>query len=313
MQAQLIRKNWLKYSIFSTFLLTGLLYGRKSKDKHIRMGIAGLLGQITTDLIFHPLDVVNTRTKFLFEQKLNIRQMARRIYNISGLFGIFRGGSVMLWGASFSGFVYFSTYRRFKEYFFKKFGGKQNYNTFVYLLSSILTQSIVYPLAYPVDLIKTRLQTGEYNYLNFQEGLKDVYNKSVHKGLAKLKDYYVGFTPNFALNLSGCVLVFLTFESTRDFIARRKRIRSEDVKGFDYFLCTLTAGIFSSLILNFLEVYSIQKMIHGDKITFKKFLSRENLYALKSGISAKLISGVFYTITLLETVNIYGNIFKTHL
>lgn len=107
MRIQLIKKNWPKYSIFTASVLTGLWYGRKSNDRHIRMGLAGLLGQITTDLIFHPLDVVNTRTKFLFSEKLNIRQMARRIYNNSGIFGIFRGGSVMLWGASFSGFVYF--------------------------------------------------------------------------------------------------------------------------------------------------------------------------------------------------------------
>jgi hypothetical protein len=73
------------------------------------MGIACLLDQITTDLIFYPLDVVNTRTKYLFSERLNIRQMARRIYKSSGLFGILTGGSVMLWGPSFSGLVYFST------------------------------------------------------------------------------------------------------------------------------------------------------------------------------------------------------------
>jgi hypothetical protein len=105
----------------------------------------------------------------------------------------------------------------------------------------------------------------------------------------------------------------MTFEITRDFIAKRRKIRDEEVKGFDYFLCILTTGIFSALVLNFLEVYSIQKMIHGDKISFKKFLLKESLNALKSRISAKLIYGVFYTITLLEYFNIYGMIFKNHL
>jgi len=78
------------------------------------MGIASLLDQITTDLILHPLDLVNTRTKYLFSEWLNIRQTARRIFKIYGLFRIFRGGSIMLWGSSFFGFVYFPTYRRFK-------------------------------------------------------------------------------------------------------------------------------------------------------------------------------------------------------
>ena len=307
------RQHWLKYSLFSASVFTGLYQSKKIKDRHIRMGIAGLLGQMTTDIFFHPIDVVNTKTKYFFSEKLSIRQMARKIFMSEGLFGIFRGGTIMLWGSAFSGFVYFSLYRRLKEFFKKKFGEESKYNSLIYILSAMLTQSIVYPLAYPIDLLKTRVQTGEYIYVNLQDGLRKIYENSKNKSFAILKDYYVGFTPNYSLNVAASVLVFLTFESSRDLIAKRKGIKSHDVKGFDYFFCTLIAGTITAVSLNFLEVYSIQKCIHGDKISFRKFLSVDNLHALRSGISARLFSGVFYTIMLLESVNIYAKILKTHL
>lgn len=309
----MLRTHWLKYSLFSASVLTGLYHSRKIKDRHIRMGIAGLLGQMTTDIVFHPIDVVNTRTKYLFSEKQNIRQTAKSIYVGEGLFGIFRGGTIMLWGSAFSGFVYFSLYRRLKEFFKRKFGEELKFNSFIYVLSAMITQSIVYPLAYPIDLLKTRVQTGKHNYVNLQDGFKQIFENSKNKGFAIIKDFYVGFTPNYSLNVAASILVFLTFESTRDFIARKRKIRSHDVKGFDYFFCTFVAGTITAVTLNFLEVYSIQKCIHGDKISFMKFLSKDNLHALRSGISARLFSGVFYTIMLLESVNFYGKIFKTHL
>lgn len=309
----MLRQHWLKYSLFSASVLTGLHYTRKIKDRHIRMGVAGLLGQMTTDIVFHPIDVVNTRTKYFFSEKLNVRQMAKKIYIGEGLFGIFRGGTIMLWGSAFSGFVYFSFYRRLKEFLKRKFGEKSSWNSLIYVISAMLTQSVVYPLAYPIDLVKTRVQTGEYKYLNLQEGFKQIFKNSKNSGLGVIKDYYTGFTPNYSLNVGASVLVFLTFESTRDFIARRRGIRTHDVRGVDYFICTLVAGTITAITLNFLEVYSIQKCIHGDKISFRKFISKDNIHALRSGISARLFSGIFYTIMLLESVNVYGRILHTHL
>ncbi len=207
----MLRQNWLKYSLFSVSLITGLYQLKKINDRHIRMGIAGLLGQMTTDILFHPIDVLNTRTKFLFSEKLKIRQIAKMIYIGEGLFGIFRGGTIMLWGSGFSGFVYFSFYRSLREFLKKKFGEESRYNSLIYIFSAMLTQSVVYPLAYPVDLVKTRVQTRKYNYINIQDGFRQIYKNSNNKGIAIIKDFYVGFTPNYSLNVVTSILVFLTF------------------------------------------------------------------------------------------------------
>jgi len=309
----MLKQHCLKYSFFSATVLCGIYYSRNLNDKHIKMGIAGLLAQMTTDLIFHPIDVVNTRTKYYFREKLNIRQMSKKIYYNEGLFGIYRAGSVMLWGSAFSGYTYFFLYKIFKEFFKNKFGENSQYRSFVYALSAMITQCFVYPLVYPIDLVKTRLQTGEYNYLNLQEGIKQIYLNSNKIGMAVIREFYVGFIPNFSLSVTSSILVFLTFESTRDFIAKRKNIKADDVIGLDYLLCTFMAGSITAISLNALEVYSILKCIHGDRINFRNFLSKENSHALKSGICARLFSGVFYTIFLLELVNTYGKVFQTNL
>lgn len=60
-------KNTIKYGVYSSISLTALYLTKYIQNNDIKMGVVGLLGQITTDLFFHPLDLVNTRTKFYFK------------------------------------------------------------------------------------------------------------------------------------------------------------------------------------------------------------------------------------------------------
>lgn len=306
-------KNTIKYGVYSSISLTALYLTKYIQNNDIKMGVVGLLGQITTDLFFHPLDLVNTRTKFYFNEKVNAFDMSRRIITTTGWTGLFRGGSVTLLGSGFAGFIYFSWYKKLKDLFKKILEGEENINYVVYTFASILSEFIIYPLFYPFDLVKTRIQTGQFAYKNFFDGVKDIYFNSPNKGFKAIKEYYVGFCPSFALSLMGTFLVFFTFELTRDYIAEKKNIKSEEIVGLNYFLCSFIAGFVSASSLNFLEVYSIQKMIHGDKISFRNFISLKNFNAIKSGLVTRIFFGVFYTVFLLEAINFYGKIYHIHL
>lgn len=309
----MLSKNFFKYAVYSSISIIGLYFMKKIENQDLRMGMVGLLGQVTTDLFFHPLDLVNTRTKYYFKEKINSIDMSKRILSTTGWRGLYRAGSVTFLGSSFSGFVYFSSYKKLKDLFKKVFDGEAELNYVVYTLSSILSELCIYPLYYPFDLVKTRIQTGQYAYKNFFDGVKKIYLNSKRTGISVIKDFYTGFSPSFIFNLSSTFLVFFTFEITRDYIAKKKNIKNDEVVGFDYFFCSFMAGFVTAATLNFLEVYSIQKVVHGDEITFKKFLSAKNFYAIKSGLMARMISGIFYTIFLLESINFYGKILKAHI
>lgn len=334
-------KNIFKYAIYSGLTFSGIFFSSRVEDKNIRMGIVGLLGQVTTDFIFHPLELVNARTKYFFKEKINALDMSRRIMSTTGFSGFFRGGSITLLGSSFNGFIYFAFYKKFKEFFTKIFAtnnnneinkdkdkdnGKDNFdinlnntendkssNFVVYTLSSIAAELVIYPLYYPFDLIKTRIQIGQNAYFNFFDGVKQILEKSEREGYGKIRDLYVGFTPCLMLNICGTFLTFFTFEVSRDYFAKKQNIPAEEIKGLQYFLCSFMAGFVTASSLNFLEVYSIQKVALGKEITFRKFLSVKNLDAIKSGMLIKMGSGILYTIFILESVNLYGKIFKVNL
>lgn len=309
----MLPKNILKYGLYSTFSLSALYYSTKVQNNDIRMGIIGLLGQVTTDFIFHPLDLINTRTKFFFNEKINALETSKRILTTTGWTGLFRGGSVTILGSSFSGFIYFSTYKKLKILFKKMLEGESDVKYIAYTLATILSELIVYPLYYPFDLIKTRILTGQYLYRNFWDGIKKIYFEAKNNNTNIIKAYYTGFVPSLALNLSQTFLVFFTFEITRDYYANKRSVSAEEIKGFDYFVCTFISGFVTSASLNFLEVYSIQKIVNGDKINFRKFMSVKNFYAMQSGLLTRMFYGIFYTIFLLESINIYGKFFNLHL
>jgi hypothetical protein len=307
--------NILKRSTLTKYLLTAAGVGTcfylslNLKDTNWKMATAGLLGQVTADILFHPIDLINTRTKYFYMEKLSTITIAKRIMRTTGLKGFYRGGTVTIMGSSFGGFVYFYFYKRIKEMMKKLLEKEPNMYFIAYSVSSVVSEIIVYTFYYPFDLIKTRILCGQYEYKNFFDGLYQIWDNKNKK--QSIKNLYSGFLPSLLLSTSSITLTMFSFELSRDYYARKKNILSSEVGGLDYFKCALISGVLTSFSLNFLEVYTIQKMIHGDKYTFKTFIKPKHfLQSLYSGILARNLYCVFYTIVLFEVLRMYGNIYN---
>jgi hypothetical protein len=307
----LMNNKILKYTAGVLAFSAGLGLTFKLEDPHLKMGIIGLLAQVSTDYLFHPLDLVNVRTKFYYRESQSTYTTTSRILNSTGISGFFRGGSVTLMASSIGGFIYYALYKNIREQIKEKIHDpKKNY--IAYSIASVTSQLVVYIFYYPFELIKTRIQTGQFAYKHFFDGVNKIYAES-DKGKF-LKNLYLGYIPSMFLSTSTAFLVFFTFEIARDYIAKLRGIKNTDVSGLDYFACTVLAGVVSATTLNFLEVYTIQRQIHGSQVTFREFIRAQNIRTiLTSGILARNLYGMFYTIFLLEFVNIYGKIYGVKL
>lgn len=302
-------KIFTKYMCYTVGCGIALKYSLKIKDVNLKMAAVGLLGQVTVDFIFHPVDLVNTRTKYFYLEKLNTITIAKRILSTTGMKGFFRGGSVTLLGSSYAGFVYFYFYKRIKDTLKKILEKEPNLMFLAYSFSSVVSEIIVYSFYYPFDLIKTRILCGQYEYKNFFDGVVQIWDKNNIK--LSLKNLYSGFLPSLLLATTSSTLTMFTFEVSRDHYADKAGIKSEELGGMDYFKCALISGIITSFSLNFFEVYTIQKMIHGDNYNFKTFIKPAHfLQSLTSGIMARNLYCIFYTISLFEVLRIYGKVFN---
>jgi hypothetical protein len=300
-----------KYPAFLVSLSAGLGLSYKITDPKYKMGIIGLLAQVTTDYIFHPLDLINVRTKYYYKQGLSTYTTTKHILLNTGIQGFFKGGTVTLMGSSMSGFIYYFLYTDIRDTVKRKVKDESKFYI-AYSVASIISQLSVCLFYYPFELITTRIQTGQYAYRNFLDGIVQIYNQSERGRF--VPNMYKGYLPSMCLNTANAFLVFFTFEVARDYVAKMRGVRNTDVSGLDYFSCTLLAGFVSSTTLNFLEVYTIQRQIHGDSISFKDFLKAQNYRTiLTSGLLARNLYGIFYTVFLLEFVNLYGKIFDIKL
>jgi hypothetical protein len=305
-------KHILKYFLSAGVGLLAFKLSLKIEDKNFRMAAAGLLAQVTADFLFHPIDLVNTRTKYFYMEKVKTLTIAKRILNTTGPRGFFRGGTVTIFGSSVSGSVYFYFYKRIKDYMKNLLDKEPNLYFIAYTVSSFVSEVIVYLFYYPFDLIKTRIQTGQYEYKNLFDALNQICDKNDIK--LSIKNLYTGFIPSLTLCTTSTTLTFFVFEITRDHFAKKRNISSEEVSGIDYFVCTLITGVVTAFSLNFLEVYTIQKIVHGKDFNFKTFIKPKHfIQATTSGLLARNVYGIFYTVCWLELIKMFGKIYDVSL
>lgn len=308
--------HYAYYVGFGTTLALASIYVRNSKYEYIRMGLAGSLAQLGTEFFFHPIDVINTRTKAEIVGKINTFNMTRRIYGKDGLYGFCYGLSVTFYGSIIGGMIYFSTYKFFKK-LLKKESSEENSsqkNFIAYLFSSCIGEFLFMIVYYPFDLVRTRMQTRvePHNYKDVLDGFKQIIGKKSYlKGFRRL---YTGASPSFILNISNQCLIFSITESLRDYIMLKKNITHvADLGMYDYHTCSVIAGAIAGATTNILEVITINKQIHGKNFHLIKFINEHGFYSFRSGILARMIINTLHTVTLFTIVDSIAHYFGVEL
>ena len=218
-------RHYAGYAAFSVAFLFLANHHRKSKNEILRIGFAGSIAQFVTEFIFHPIDVINTRTKAeISHGNMNSYKMIRRIVDKEGMYGFWRGASATFYGALLGGLIYFSTYKSLKNLMKSHENPvhKSRIHTFSYLISSLLGESMFLVFYYPYDLIRTRMQTRTpgFEYKGPVDGCRRILNGKI-RNFHKL---YVGATPSFILNLSNQSIMFTVLESMREYYLTKYKL-----------------------------------------------------------------------------------------
>jgi hypothetical protein len=287
-------------------------YNRNSKFEILRLGIAGSIAALSTELVFHPIDVINTNTKADLLYNMNSINTTKRIYEKDGFFGFWRGASATYYAALIGGMIYFTTYKYLKNLLSK---AENELNTVAYLISSVSGEVLFLFFYYPFDLIRTRMQTrrAEFDY----KGVLDAFRKILKGSLLNVKHYgnlYVGAGPSFVLNVTNQSILFTVLETLRELFMKKRGYKSvNQLASLDYLTCSVVAGVVSGAITNILEVVTIHKQLKGSNFQLVSFIRKQGLQALTSGIVARVSINTAHTVMLLYVVDCVSKIFDVEL
>jgi len=309
------------YLCYTGFGLTfsALAYHYKNKPNiYLRIGFAGSIAQLLTEIVFHPIDVINTRTKADIVGKVDAFKITRRIWASEGVFGFWHGASSTFYGSLIGGMVYFSTYKWLKNKLkLENTEENKTYNYLAYVCSSLTGELLFMTIYYPFDLVRTRMQTRIHNYKDLLDGFKQIITKktsTVNNVNYDIKKLYTGATPSFILNMTNQCLIFSIIESMREYFMRINKVTHvKDLGTFDYCMCSIAAGSISGAITNVLEVITIQKQINGSKFKFKEFIREHGYYSLRAGIFARMAINTAHTLALFLIVDEVGVYFGVEL
>lgn len=305
-------KNHYKgYLIFGSLFFLLSHQNKSHKNEVIRIGFAGAIAQFTTEILFHPIDVINTRTKAEIAKKgINSMTTIKTIMASEGLYGFWRGASSTYYGALVGGFIYFSAYKYLKNKL-KVYEQSEKLNSFAYLVSSLLGETLFLVIYYPYDLIRTRMQTRmpEFNYKGPFDGLKRIMGGS----MKNVKNIYTGAAPSFVLNLANQSIMFTVLESLREYFLKKQQLHSISQLSMPYYLfCSIIAGAISGAATNTLEVITIHKQV-DPKFKFTCFIKEQGIKSLTQGLIARMTLNTLQCTTLFFVVDYVSKMFDVEL
>ena len=176
--------NSLFLSSFGLFAYTN----KSNENEILRIALAGCISHTTVETGFHMIDTVNIRSKANPHLgSSSMLSLVSKIWAKEGIIGFGRGFSAAFYGGLFSGFIYFSLYKIFKQYFGAKFENKVDVG-WLCLLSSFCAELITLTIKYPFDLVKCRLQSVNniFKYKNlthaFRKEIKNNGIRSLYEG-----------------------------------------------------------------------------------------------------------------------------------
>ncbi|EME30592.1 Mitochondrial carnitine/acylcarnitine carrier-like protein [Galdieria sulphuraria] len=147
---------------------------------------------------------------------------ARQVWKSRGTLGLFKGLGATLGREVPANAIYFSVYEYTKGLFVPQGGSKEDLGSGALLLAGGIAGLMFWGTVYPIDVVKTRIQTDSDTLPKFR-GIVDATRKIVQQ--EGLRGLYKGFLPCLARAFPANAVTFLTYEAVAHFLERQFGLR----------------------------------------------------------------------------------------
>ncbi|XP_044758473.1 mitochondrial glycine transporter A-like isoform X2 [Coccinella septempunctata] len=226
----------------------------------VKSFLAGSFSGTCSTILFQPLDLVKTRLQNPTTVSINGRHVSVGMYNIFAtilqeeqLKGLWKGMTPSLARCVPGVGLYFCTIDFMKSRFFQN----RAPGPLEAIAMGLAARSLSGAILIPITVIKTRYESGVYNYSSMRSALKEIYLKEGFKGMT------CGLLPTLFRDapFSGLYLMFYL---------QAKKLVPFDVLNSPYaspahFTCGVTAGILASFITQPADVIKTKMQLYPDK------------------------------------------------
>lgn len=189
-----------------------------TKLSYQELYLAGAASGVTNSIVAGPVEHIRIRLQLQNQGKsIGPLKCLREIYKSAGLAGIYKGQIITIL-REFQGYgAYFVTYDALVR---KALRTEEKLSNCKIVLFGAAAGTAFWSTAYPLDVIKSKLQSDTLNRANAKyQGILDCFMKIIRtEGLLGL---FRGFTPCILRATPANAATFVAFESTMNFLGQR--------------------------------------------------------------------------------------------
>ncbi|CUM65708.1 uncharacterized protein PRCAT00003356001 [Priceomyces carsonii] len=209
--------NITAWSLYFTIYaeLKGIIH---TSNKTVDYFTSSTLTGLTCSVITNPIWVLKTRilgsSKYDVYAYKSLRDGISQIYQREGIAGFWKGTTPSMLQV-FQASIQLTLYDHSKNFFTSRHNTSK-LSTTEYIYSSALSKVLSMTLMYPIQVLKTRLQS--YNPQNEKRGIISV-AKGIWGDEGRMRGFYKGFGANILRVVPATCVTFVTYETVKNYLS----------------------------------------------------------------------------------------------
>lgn len=260
------------------------------------------------DGLTYPFETLKTKIQFNKDEFLSMYKGYKKYTSREGFKTYFKGFSTIVPNGFISNFVWFWVYEKSNKFQLMHYDSEQhrekNLKMMFPFVSGCLAELVSMAVHLPFDIVRIRMQVGEYPYRNSWDCVKQIYK---NEGIKRF--YNAGHIYIITQMLSSGYFFFI-YENIRNKYIERKQVNSLNFS--ETLMITSVSSVFSSICLNPCDVILTRfQMLDSNKHNLKvisvlwNLIKYEGFSALFKGLSSRFFITVVYNILFLEVYEFY--------
>ncbi|KAI1293660.1 Mitochondrial glycine transporter [Halotydeus destructor] len=242
--------------------------------------IAGSISGTCSTVLLQPFDLVKTRIQtahISLNSPLRMLPVMTDVVRTDNVIGLWRGTFPSLVRTVPGVAIYFTSLNYLKT----NWKGSGKPSAFEAVFMGITARTFAGVLLLPATVLKTRYESGLFNYNSLSQALRVTYATEGLRGL------FSGITPTLLRDAPYSGIYFMFYSQLKGLIPETSTTSNSSSKPFSTFLCGLAAGLLASLSTHPFDVVKTKMQL--ERRTYKNFVTAVMLIHSQKGFEGFLV------------------------